>query len=111
MPDNPRISYVLNLSAGSNTSAATVIVENLSKTIDSNNPTNTQLVANLDSNRKSALDLANLSSGYSNGDIILCTVTGIRSGRVTHTVNTNKGGADLTFTETAADYAGASISI
>ncbi len=108
---DPTIPYSLEIKSGTNTDAgATVIVENITKA-DSNNPNKNRLIDNLDSNNRADMNLANLESGYSNGDKLRIKVVGVRIGVAYHTVDTTKGRVKLTLSETSADYAGTSVNL
>ena len=111
MPDNPTLPYVLKVNAGSNTDAgATTVIENVTQ-INSNDMQKNKEIKNLDSAKSATFDIANLRSGYSNGDSILIKVVGLRVGRAVHTVDTSKAPKAITLSETSADYAGAAISL
>ena len=110
MPD-PTVSHALHITSGSNTDAgATVIVENITK-IDTENPDKHRQIVNLDSNNKASVDLANLKSGYDDGDSIRIKATGIRVGVKYYIVDAAKGSNRITLSETSADYAGGSINL
>lgn len=109
MPD-PVVPYPLKITAGSNSTAGTVTIEDITK-FDASNPEKNKLRVDLDSNKRADADLANLNSGYSNNDVIEVTLSGIRSGKAVHTVDTSKGKGTIVLTESVADFAGASISL
>jgi len=109
MPD-PIIPYPLDIRGLANSTAGTVIVENLTK-VDADNPNKNRESANIDSNQRANIDLANLRSGYDNGDLILIKMVGIRSGNAYHIVDTKKGRANIVLTESGADYVGASVTL
>jgi hypothetical protein len=107
---NPKVSYPITITGGSSM-VGEVIVENISKDVEATNSENNKLRVDLDSNKKATVDLANLESGYNNGDTIEIRVTGIRSGNAVHTVDTSKGSAKVTLAQTTSNYSGASISL
>ena len=110
MPD-PIIPYPLKITAGADTDAgATVIIEDLTKA-DSNDPGKNRIIVNLDSNRRADVDIANLRSGYDNADKLRISANGVRVGVAYHTIDTTKGKATITLSQTSADYAGASINL
>ena len=107
----PTIPYTLQIKAGSNTDAgATVIVEDITK-IDSNDIEKNRLSDDIDSSNRSSIDIANLRSGYDNGDLLRIKAVGIRVGVAYHTVDTTKGKATINLSETSADYVGAAVSL
>src|SRR3990167_5195599 len=107
MMADPTIPYPLTISATS--AVGTVVLENTSIPPSATNRRNNKISADLDSNKNITFDLANLVSGYSNGDLIEIRVNGIRSERATHTVKTSKLNPKVTLTGTTSDYSGANI--
>ena len=109
MPD-PKTPYTILVTAGSASTAGTVIIEDLTLA-DSSNPNANRLFESVDSSQKASADLANMTSDYSDGDSLLVKVVGIRSGRGVSTLNTTKGNSKVALSQTSADYAGASVSL
>jgi len=107
---DPRVPYTLMVTAGSNSTAGTVIVQDTTQE-DANNPTKNRLSTDIDSSQKATLSLGNMLADYSNGDTLLVKIVGIRSGRAVHTLNTSKGTGKVTLSQTGADYAGASVNL
>lgn len=107
MPD-PIVPYEIIITVGANTTGL-VVVENLSKTPDTNNPESNKLRSTIDGNNNAQADLANLSSGYSDNDLIEIRVSGTRAGRATHTVNTALGSGSVTLSQ--SDNADASPAV
>lgn len=87
-----------------------LIVEDLNK-FDEKSPNNNKIIIDLDSNKRAIVDLANLRSGYDNGDKLEIRLVGTRTGNVVHTVDTTKGNLKTTISQSGADYAGASINL
>lgn len=110
MPDPP-ISHVLTITAGSGTTQSEIIVENASKSFNESKPEYNKERKAADANRQAIIDLANLESGYSNGDTILIKAVGIRSGNAVYTVDTNLGGKSISLSQTSADYAIESLAL
>ena len=106
---DPIIPYPLLITSTNNT-AGEIVIENLGKSPSSTNPLYNKLRKDADSNKKAVLDLGNMTSGYSNGNILFIKSDGIRVERGIHTVNTSILNPKVTLTGTASDYAGASIS-
>ena len=104
----PRKPYPLIITTTS--SRGTCIVENLTQ-YDSTNPGTNKIIVNLDSNKKAHVDLANMRPTYANGDIITISTTGKRSGNLVHTINTVKGTAKISITQTSADYTTGSVGL
>lgn len=108
---DPILPYPLKITSGSNTDAgATVTVENVTKA-NFLDPDKNRENANLDGSNRATIDIANLRSGYDNGDKLRIKAVGIRVGTAYHTVDTTKQKGTIVLSETSADYAGAAVSL
>ena|SRR3990167_5506510 len=107
---DPRVPYTLLIEGGSSSTAGSVIVQDITQT-DTDYPDKNKLFGDIDANAKATLDMGNMTADYSNGDLLLIKVVGIRSGRLATPINTSKGTAKIKLSQTSADYAGASVSL
>ncbi len=104
-----RVPYTLRIKGGSSM-IGEVVVENLSKS-DASDPETNIIRVTLDSNQLANVNVQNMRSAVSNGDILEIRMNGVRSGNLAHTVNTKQGHARINLSQTGSDYAGASISL
>ena len=104
-----RIPYSLRVIGGGNM-IGEVVIENLSKS-DAEDPETNKIRVTLDSNAKANVNVQNMRSAVSNGDIIEVRMNGVRSGNKVHTVDTRVGTTKINLTQTGSDYAGVSISL
>ena len=108
---DPTIPYSLKITSGSNTDeGATVTVEDMTQ-VDANDSLKNKITTELNGSNRADADLANLRSGYSNGDKLRIKAVGVRVGVAYHTVDTTKGKGTVVLSETSADYAGAAVSL